>query len=198
MGLRTLLATVPEVNVVGEAGSMNLALSQLAALQPDIVLLDMRLPDGDGATACAQIRRNLPSARVIMLTGFADDVVSAIVAGASGYVLKTSDASELIEALHAVSRGESYLSPAVTHRVLERVRTSGSDGDARALSQLNEQAKLVLPLIAEGKTNREIATTLNLSEHTVKIHVSDILSRLRVKRRSQVAAFIARQQHPQD
>jgi two-component system, NarL family, response regulator DevR len=194
MGLRNLLATVPDVNVVGEAGSIEMAMSQLRTLQPDIVLLDARLPDGDGASACVAIRQALPNTRVIILTGFADDVIPAIVAGASGYVLKTSNVTELIDALHAVSRGDSYLSPAVTKRVLERVRTSDDDKTAeRALGQLDAQERRILSMIAEGRTNAEIASVLNLPPYRVKRQVSDILTRLGARRRTEAAAIIARQ-----
>ncbi len=197
IGLRTLLDTVPTVAVVGESSTAAQAVGLVQTVQPDIVLLDMRLPDGGGAETCRAIHAVCPGARVIMLTAFADDIVPAIVAGAAGYVLKTSDVSELLDAIRVVGSGKSFLSPNVTETVLDLVRSSGRSSNTTgndALAQLSDQDRIILPMIAEGKTNREIARNLKLSEHTVKIHVSDILGKLHVRRRSQAAAFIARRQ----
>jgi two-component system response regulator DevR len=200
IGLRDVLRTVASVDVVGEAGTVEHALVQVRSLQPDIVLLDMRLPDGNGPDACRAILSELPSARVIMVTGFADDVMAAIQAGASGYVLKTGFVAELLEAVREVGQGKSYLSPAVTQVVFDRVRDGEAvaDSEARAVAQLTSQLRRILKLIAEGKTNAEIAESLTVSEHTAKVHVRELMARLGVRRRSQLAAIIARLQSSSD
>jgi two-component system response regulator DevR len=197
MGLAALFGTVPEFRVVGEAASSAEALLQARRHQPDVVLLDLRLPDESGITACRQIRAELPETRVIMLTTYAEDdsVINSVLAGAAAYLLKQSDPERLIEAVWAVARGESLLDPGVTRSVLTWLRRVGSGSTPEPddpLAALSEQERRILPLIAEGKTNREIAAALFLSEHTVKTYVSDLLKRLRLHRRAEAAAFIAR------
>jgi two-component system response regulator DevR len=166
--------------------------------EPDIVVMDVRLPDGSGVEACREIRAELPKTRVIMLTSYPDDeaVLSAIVAGASGYLLKQIRARDLVSALEAVGRGESLLDPAVTERVLERVRRMASGRADDELAVLTPQEQKILMLVAEGKTNKEIAADVFLSDKTVKNYVSSILSKLNLERRAQAAAFVAK--HRQD
>src|SRR5438445_1150495 len=194
-GLVALLDRRAGFQVVAQAGSVQEAIAQARLQRPDIVVMDVRLPDGSGVEACREIRAELPETRIIMLTSFPDDeaVLSAIVAGASGYLLKQIRARDLVAALEAVGRGESLLDPAVTERVLERVRRIAA-GDANdELSVLTPQERKILMLVAEGKTNKEIAADVFLSDKTVKNYVSSILSKLNLERRAQAAAFVAKQ-----
>jgi two-component system response regulator DevR len=192
-GLVALLDRRPGFQVVAEAGTVEEAIAQARLHQPDIVVMDVRLPDGSGVEACREIRAELPETRVIMLTSFPDDeaVLSAIVAGASGYLLKQIRARDLVAALEAVGRGESLLDPAVTERVLERVRRMASGQAGDELSVLTPQEQKILMLVAEGKTNKQIAADVFLSDKTVKNYVSSILSKLNLERRAQAAAFVA-------
>ena len=192
-GLVALLDRRPGFQVVAEAGTVEEAIAQARLHQPDIVVMDGRLPDGSGVEACREIRAELPETRVIMLTSFPDDeaVLSAIVAGASGYLLKQIRARDLVAALEAVGRGESLLDPAVTERVLERVRRMASGQAGDDLSVLTPQEQKILILVAEGKTNKQIAAEVFLSDKTVKNYVSSILSKLNLERRAQAAAFVA-------
>jgi two-component system response regulator DevR len=194
-GLVALLDRRPGFQVVAQAGSVHESIAQARLHRPDIVVMDVRLPDGSGIEACREIRAELPETRVIMLTSFPDDeaVLSAIVAGASGYLLKQIRARDLVSALEAVGRGESLLDPAVTERVLERVRRIAVGGSSDELSVLTPQEQKILMLVAEGKTNKEIAAEVFLSDKTVKNYVSSILSKLNLERRAQAAAFVARQ-----
>jgi two-component system, NarL family, response regulator DevR len=194
-GLVALLDRRPGFQVVAQAGSVQEAIAQARLQRPDIVVMDVRLPDGSGVEACREIRAELPETRVIMLTSFPDDeaVLAAIVAGASGYLLKQIRARDLVAALEAVGRGESLLDPAVTERVLERVRRIARGESNDELSVLTPQEQKILMLVAEGKTNKEIATDVFLSDKTVKNYVSSILSKLNLERRAQAAAFVAKQ-----
>jgi two-component system response regulator DevR len=194
-GLVALLDRRAGFEVVSQAGSVAEAIDRARLHQPDIVVMDVRLPDGSGVEACRAIRAELPETRVIMLTSFPDDeaVLSAIVAGASGYLLKQIRARDLVAALEAVGRGESLLDPAVTERVLERVRRIASGQATDELSVLTPQEQKILALVAEGKTNKEIAADVFLSDKTVKNYVSSILSKLNLERRAQAAAFVAKQ-----
>jgi two-component system, NarL family, response regulator DevR len=193
-GLVALLDRRPGFQVVGEAGTVADAIGEARRLEPDIVVMDVRLPDGSGVEACREIRADLPGTRVIMLTSYADEeaVLSAIVAGASGYLLKQIRARDLVSALEAVGRGESLLDPAVTERVLERVRRIASGEFHDELAVLTPQEQKILMLVAEGKTNKEIAAEVFLSDKTVKNYVSSILSKLNLERRAQAAAFVAK------
>ena len=193
-GLVALLDRRPGFQVVAQAGTVEESITQARLHQPDIVVMDVRLPDGSGVEACREIRAELPATRVIMLTSFPDDeaVLSAIVAGASGYLLKQIRARDLVAALEAVGRGESLLDPAVTERVLERVRRIATGQVDDELSVLTAQERKILMLVAEGKTNKEIAAEVFLSDKTVKNYVSSILSKLNLERRAQAAAFVAR------
>jgi DNA-binding NarL/FixJ family response regulator len=194
-GLVALLDRRPGFQVVAQAGTVQESITQARLQRPDIVVMDVRLPDGSGVEACREIRAELPETRVIMLTSFPDDeaVLSAIVAGASGYLLKQIRARDLVAALEAVGRGESLLDPAVTERVLERVRRIAKGESSDELSVLTPQEQKILMLVAEGKTNKEIAADVFLSDKTVKNYVSSILSKLNLERRAQAAAFVAKQ-----
>jgi len=193
-GLVALLDRRPGFEVVAQAGSVAESIAQAHLHQPDIVIMDVRLPDGSGVEACRAIRDERPDTRVVMLTSFPDDeaVLSAIVAGASGYLLKQIRARDLVAALEAIGRGDSLLDPAVTERVLERVRRIAAGETDDELSVLTPQERKILALVADGKTNKEIAGEVFLSDKTVKNYVSSILSKLNLERRAQAAAFVAR------
>ena len=193
-GLVALLDRREGFEVVAQAGSVAEAIAESAKFEPDIVVMDVRLPDGTGIEACREIRAARPETRVIMLTSYPDEeaVLSAIIAGASGYLLKQIRGRDLVSALESVGRGESLLDPAVTERVLQRVRTAASGGAADELADLTSQERKILLLVAEGMTNKEIATDVFLSDKTVKNYVSSILSKLNLQRRTQAAAFVAK------
>ena len=193
-GLVALLDRKPMFQVVGEAGGVAEAIAEVDRLQPDLVVMDVRLPDGSGVEACREIRAEHPETRVIMLTSYPDEeaVLSAIVAGASGYLLKQTRGRDLVAALEAVGRGESLLDPGVTERVLERIRRIATGEQADELAGLTPQERKILMLVAEGKTNKEIAADVFLSDKTVKNYVSSILSKLNLERRAQAAAFVAK------
>ena len=193
-GLVALLDRREGFQVVAEAGTVAEAIEQADRVEPDLVIMDVRLPDGSGVEACREIRAEHPTIRVVMLTSYPDEeaVLSAIVAGASGYLLKQVRARDLIAALEAVGRGESLLDPAVTEKVLERVRRIATGGYADEVAQLTAQERRILLLVAEGKTNKEIASEVFLSDKTVKNYVSSILSKLNLQRRAQAAAFVAK------
>ena len=194
-GLVALLDRREGFQVVAEAGTVAEAVDQARRHQPEIVIMDVRLPDGSGIEACREIRAEFPATRVVMLTSYPDEeaVLSAIVAGASGYLLKQIRARDLVAALEAVGRGESLLDPAVTEKVLERIRriATGSQ-ETDELSQLTGQERKILLLVAEGMTNKEIAAEIFLSDKTVKNYVSSILAKLNLERRAQAAAFVAK------
>jgi two-component system response regulator DevR len=193
-GLVALLDRREGFEVVAEAATVAEAVEQARKLEPDVVVMDVRLPDGTGIEACREIRAELPGTRVVMLTSYPDEeaVLSAIIAGASGYLLKQIRARDLVSALQAVGRGESLLDPAVTEKVLERIRRIATGGQMDELSQLTAQEQKILLLVAEGKTNKEIAAEIFLSDKTVKNYVSSILSKLNLERRAQAAAFVAK------
>src|SRR6476619_2637649 len=193
-GLVALLDRRPGFQVVAEAGTVAESIEAARRFQPDIIVMDVRLPDGSGIEACREIRAERPDTKVVMLTSYPDDdaVLSAIVAGASGYLLKQVRARDLVAALEAVGRGESLLDPAVTEKVLERVRRIATGGHADGPAALPAQEQKILLLVAEGKTNKEIAADVFLSDKTVKNYVSSILSKLNLERRAQAAAFVAK------
>ncbi len=197
-GLVALLERRERFQVVAEAGSVEEALDAARRFRPDLVVMDVRLPDGSGIEACREIRAELPGTRVVMLTSYPDEeaVLSAIIAGASGYLLKQIRARDLVSALESVGRGESLLDPAVTEKVLERVRRIASGTYTDELAQLTAQEQKILQLVAEGKTNKEIASEVFLSDKTVKNYVSSILSKLNLQRRAQAAAFVAKHRLP--
>jgi DNA-binding NarL/FixJ family response regulator len=198
-GLVALLDRRAGFQVVAEAGTAAEALEQARRFQPDLVVMDVRLPDGSGIEACREIRSELPNTRVVMLTSYPDEdaVLAAIVAGASGYLLKQVRARDLVTALETVAAGGSLLDPAVTGKVLERMRRIATDDDE--LAALTKQERKILALVAEGKTNKEIAGEVFLSDKTVKNYVSSILAKLNLERRAQAAAYVARMKgHPSD
>jgi DNA-binding NarL/FixJ family response regulator len=193
-GLVALLDRRDGFQVVAEAGNVAEAVAQARKFEPDIVIMDVRLPDGSGIEACREIRAELPATRVVMLTSYPDEeaVLSAIVAGAAGYLLKQVRARDLVAALEAVGRGESLLDPAVTEKVLERVRRIATGGQSDDMAMLTSQEQKILMQVALGKTNKEIAAEVFLSDKTVKNYVSSILSKLNLERRAQAAAFVAK------
>lgn len=200
MGMRTLLEDQPDLVILCESATAAEAIAEADHCLPDLILMDVRLPDESGVAACREIRARHPEMRVIMLTSYPDDnaVMASIMAGASGYVLKQTRGRALIEAIRTVGAGGSLLDPAITEKVLERIRSAaGAPGDK--LAQLTEQERHVLALLAEGKTNAQIAEALVLSPHTVKNYVSDILKKLGVARRAEaVAYFTRRAAHPDE
>ena len=193
-GLVALLDRRDEFQVVAEAGSVAEAIAAAHRYEPDLVVMDVRLPDGSGIEACREIRAEFPSTRVVILTSYPDEeaVLSAIIAGASGYLLKQIRSRDLVSALESVGRGESLLDPAVTEKVLDRVRRIATGTYTDEMAQLTQQEQKILLLVAEGKTNKEIAQEVFLSDKTVKNYVSSILSKLNLERRAQAAAFVAR------
>ncbi len=197
-GLVALLQRRAEFQVVAEAGTVAEAVAAARRFQPRLVIMDVRLPDGSGVEACREIRAELPDTRVVMLTSYPDEdaVLSAIVAGASGYLLKQIRGRDLVAALEAVGRGESLLDPAVTGKVLERVRRIATGAATDDLAGLTPQEQKILLLVAEGKTNKEIAADVFLSDKTVKNYVSSILSKLNLERRAQAAAYMAKVHGP--
>ena len=191
-GLRGLIARQDGMSVVGEAGTVAEVVEAATRTKPDVVIMDVRLPDGSGVEACRTIRETRPETKVIMLTSYADDeaLFASIIAGASGYLLKQTRGQAVVDAVIAVASGRSLLDPDVTGKVLERVRQGR--GDDPALASLTEQERKVLAGLAEGHTNREISEMLFLSEKTVKNYVSRILDKLGLSRRAEAAAFMAK------
>ncbi len=199
LGLRSLLDHHPGFEVIGEASAEAEAVEKALELQPDLILMDIRLSGGSGVDACQQIMMELPETKVVMLTSYAEDemLFAAIRAGAAGYVLKQVGSNDLIRSIEAASRGEATLDPSLTQRVFSEIRHSIQKEEAAAFGDLTAQEMQVLALIAEGKTNREIATDLFLSEGTVRNYVSSILSKLGVSNRAEAAAY-AIQHHLSD
>ena len=192
-GLRTLLSRNKGMTVAAEASTMQEAIDSAARAKPDVIIMDVRLPDGSGVEACRTIREARPETKVIMLTSYADDeaLFASIVAGAAGYLLKQTRGQAVLEAINSVAAGRSLLDPDVTGKVLERVRRGRDDQDP-AFASLTEQERKVLEQLAEGKTNREIGGVLFLSEKTVKNYVSRILDKLGLSRRAEAAAYMAK------
>ncbi|SRR6266508_1265735 len=191
-GVRELLESDSEVEVVGEAGTAEEALGRIPATSPDVAILDVRLPDGDGVEVCREIRSRNPEIQCLMLTSFADDeaLFAAIMAGAAGYVLKQVKGDDLVESVKRVADGQSLLDPHVTARVLERLRR-GPEEDER-LARLTDQERRILELLADGMTNRQIAEQLFLAEKTVKNYVSNLLMKMGMQRRTEAAVYAAR------
>jgi two-component system, NarL family, response regulator DevR len=180
-----------EIEVVGEAGTAEEALGRIPAVSPDVAVLDVRLPDGNGVEVCREIRSRHPEVRCLMLTSFADDeaLFDSIMAGASGYVLKQVRGGDLVDGVRRVAAGQSLLDPTVTARVLERLRRGPED---EAGVQLTDQERRILDLLAEGLTNRQIGERLFLAEKTVKNYVSNVLMKLGMHRRTEAAVYAAR------
>jgi DNA-binding NarL/FixJ family response regulator len=191
-GVRELLEAEGDIEVVGEAGTAEEALGRIPATSPDVAVLDVRLPDGSGVEVCRDVRSSRPEIACIMLTSFSDDeaLFEAIMAGAAGYVLKQVRGGELVDAIRRVAAGQSLLDPSVTAKVLDRLRR-GSEEDER-LRNLTEQERNILRLLADGKTNRQIAEDLFLAEKTVKNYVSNLLSKMGMSRRTEAAVYAAR------
>ncbi len=194
MGLKTLLESDPSLQLVGEAGSVAAAVEVALQAKPDLVLLDIRLPDGTGFDACRRILEKLPETRVLILTSVAEETMvdDAIRAGANGYLLKEVNGRVLIQAIHDVAAGKSILDPAITERVLSIIR-SNAPGTRSTLDALSPQERRVLALIAEGRTNKEVASEMGLAEKTVKNYLSTVFEKLHVSRRSQAAALYVQQ-----
>lgn len=191
-GVANLLELEGDLTVVGEAGSIAEAMARVPATRPDVAVFDVRLPDGSGVEACRDLRDRTPGSVYLMLTSYADDeaLFEAIMAGASGYILKDIRGNDLVDAIRTVASGKSLLDPALTQRVLERIR-AGRNGDGR-LTALSDQERRILELIGEGLTNRQIGDRLHLAEKTVKNYVSSLLAKLGMERRTQAAAFVTR------
>jgi DNA-binding NarL/FixJ family response regulator len=191
-GIRGLLEGQEDFTVVGEAASAAEAVRRTGFDSPDLVIMDVRLPDASGVEACRDIRSGFPDVKVLMLTSYADEeaLMSAILAGASGYLLKRIDSAELIESVRKVGRGESLLDPEMVTKLFSRLR-GGAPSDP-LLSRLSEQERRILDLIAAGRTNRQIAEDMFLAEKTVKNYVSNLLGKLGMARRSEAAAYVAR------
>jgi len=196
VGLRTVFGQTQGVMVVGEAGTMAEAVQQAQRLKPDVILMDVRLPDGSGVDACREILGALPGTRVIFLTSYADDdsVLAAVLAGAHGYVLKEIDSPALLDAIRSVAKGQSILDSSVTERALRWLRGLHDLPAASGTDQLSSQEERVVALVAEGKTNKEIAVTLGLSDKTVKNYLANVFQKLRITRRAQAAAFFVKRQ----
>ena len=192
-GLRTLLTHKGACTIVGEAGSKAEAIREAARLQPDLVVMDVRLPDGTGVDACQAIRAQSPNIRVLMLTSFPDEefLFSAIQAGAAGYLLKDIKSDDLVSAIQKVAAGQSLIDPAMTQKLLERLRSPHPTRPQNKLASLSPLEFRILELVTEGKTNKEIAEKLHLSDKTVKNYVSTILSKLDMDRRAEAAAYLA-------
>ena len=191
-GLRELFDAEDDLTVVGEGATAEEALARVPSTKPDVAVLDVRLPDGDGVEVCRDLRSAMPDLKCLMLTSFADDeaLFSAILAGASGYVLKQIKGSDLVSAVRRVAAGESLLDPSLTRQVMERLR--GENVEDERLARLTAQERNILELIAEGKTNRQIADELYLAEKTVKNYVSNLLSKMGFARRTEAAVYAAR------
>jgi len=191
-GVRDLLESEPDLEVVGEASTAAEAIARIPATNPDVAVLDVRLPDGTGVEVCREVRSQSPELACLMLTSYADDeaLFESIVAGAAGYVLKEVRGGELIDSVRRVAAGETLLDPAVTTKVLERLRR-GPEEDARLVG-LTDQERRILELLADGLTNRQIAESMYLAEKTVKNYVSNLLAKLGMSRRTEAAVYAAR------
>lgn len=191
LGLKTIINDQPEMEVVGEAGNATEALHEVERLKPDVVLMDIRLPGGSGIEATREITKRFPGSKVVMLTSFADNslIFRAISAGAVGYILKQVEEEELLKAITVAARGEAILDPAVTSKLIARVREAEHKSDEDAFRDLSERELDVLYLVSKGKTNAQIAESLNLSERTVGNYISTILQKLHLTNRIELATY---------
>ena len=191
-GVRNILSTEADIEVVGEAGTVASALTQLPELRPDVAVLDVRLPDGDGVSVCREIRSTLPDTACLMLTSYGDDqaLLGAIMAGAAGYVLKQTCGSDLVSAVRTVAAGRSTLDPDAAQSVMKRLLERMDRVDP--LAALSDQERRVLGLVAEGLTNRQIAERMSIAEETAKNYVSSVLTKLGMQQRTQATAYGAR------
>ena len=199
-GVASLIDAEHDMEVVGDTGSAVDAVRRIRQARPDVVVLDVRLPDGSGVDVCRDVRSENPDVKVLMLTSFADDdaLFNSIMAGAAGFLLKQVRGNDLAEAVRTVAQGQSLLDPGVHDRVVRRLRGESDDGNQKLLNTLSDQERRILALIAEGCTNRQIADEIHLAEKTVKNYVSNILTKLGMARRSEAAAFAARQERRSD
>ncbi|NED98531.1 response regulator transcription factor [Phytoactinopolyspora alkaliphila] len=190
-GVAAVLDVEPDITVIGEAGTAEQAIARIPALRPDVAILDVRLPDGDGVTVCREVRSRLPGLQCLMLTSFADDdaLFDAVMAGAAGYVLKQIHGTDLVGAVRAIAQGKSLLDPESTARMLQRLRDRENKKDP--LAALSDQERKILDLIGDGLTNRQIGEQMFLAEKTVKNYVSNLLAKLDMSRRTQAAALSA-------
>jgi DNA-binding NarL/FixJ family response regulator len=197
-GVRNLINAEAGITVIGEAATAASALARIPALKPDVAVLDIRLPDGDGVTVCREIRSKMPQLACLMLTSFSDDdaLFNAIMAGAAGYVLKQIRGTDLIGAIRTIASGQSLLDPEAASSVMRRMRDQAAATDP--LGSLTDQERRILALIGEGLTNRQIGDRLFLAEKTVKNYVSAVFAKLGMQRRAQAAAYATRvfEQHP--
>ena len=193
MGLRKLLESGGDIEVVGEAGTAAAAIARIPALKPHVAILDARLPDGSGIEVCRHVRSTEPAVKAIILTSFDDDeaLFAAIMAGAAGYILKQVTSQDLLTAVRHVAAGGSLLDPSVTERVMERLR-DGGPGEPEELKSLTAQERRILELVAEGLTNKQIGEKLFLAEKTVKNYMSNVLAKLGLVSRTQAAVFATR------
>jgi DNA-binding NarL/FixJ family response regulator len=191
-GVRDMLEAEPDITVIGEAGTAESALARIPALRPDVAVLDVRLPDGDGVSVCREIRSRMPEVACLMLTSFGDDeaLFDAIMAGAAGYVLKQIRGTDLVGAVRTVAAGDSMLDPEAASKVMARMREQASRKDP--LAGLTTQERKILELIGEGLTNRQIGERMFLAEKTVKNYVSALFAKLGMERRTQAAAYASR------
>ncbi len=196
VGLRTVLTKANGITIAGEASTMADAVREAFRLKPDVVLMDVRLPDGSGVEACRDILAQRRETRVVFLTSYADDdsLLAAVLAGAQGYLLKEIDSTALVRAIHTVADGRSILDPSVTERALTWIKMQRGTVSPTQTDALSAQEERVLALVAEGKTNKEIATDLSLSDKTVKNYLANVFQKLRVTRRAQAAAFFVKRQ----
>ena len=190
-GVASLLDTEPDIQIIGEASTARQALARIPALRPDVAVLDVRLPDGNGVAVCREIRSQMPEVACLMLTSFADDdaLFDAVMAGAAGFVLKQIHGTDLVGAVRTVASGQSLLDPRSTARMMARLRDQASRKDP--LAALSDQERRILELIGEGLTNRQIGARMYLAEKTVKNYVSNLLAKLDMQRRTQAAALAA-------
>jgi DNA-binding NarL/FixJ family response regulator len=198
-GLRALLDQESDVLIVGEAGTCAQALAIARRLHPQLVLLDMKLPDVSGIEACRRLLAEMPQLRILVLTSYAEEatVAAAIRGGAHGYVLKDVKPDDLTRAIRTVAGGRCYLDPRITQQTFRWIRTSASSGGKiQGLSQLSPQERLIMPLLAQGRTNKEIATQLGLSDKTIKNYLANIYDKLGVNRRTEAVAWYMKEQPP--
>jgi DNA-binding NarL/FixJ family response regulator len=197
-GLRAMIDAETDMIVVGEAGTSDEGVRRVGYDSPDVVVLDVRLPDGSGVEACREIRSRFPEVSVLMLTSFADEeaLMAAILAGASGYVLKRVKSTDLVDNIRRVGQGESLLDPVMTERLFQRLRNGPKDDPL--LSKLTNQERIIVEHIAAGQTNKQIADEMYLAEKTVKNYVSNLLTKMGMSRRSEAAAYVARIEGEQD
>ena len=197
-GIKAMLDAQDDMEVVGEAGTVDDGIKRVGFDEPEVVVLDVRLPDGSGIEACREIRSRFPDVKVLMLTSFADEeaLMAAILAGAAGYVLKRVKGTDLVEDIRRVGAGESLLDPDMTEKLFDRLR-SGPRTDP-LLARLSDQEHEIVMRIADGKTNKQIAEEMFLAEKTVKNYVSNLLAKMGMSRRSEAAAYVARMEGAKD